>query len=81
MYSSPSNLGRIEDMEQATQESKTERVTLACTPTERRALETIFAARSEDYDGASSVLRDYSLSDAVNKAIEIKQRFNALGKP
>jgi hypothetical protein len=46
-------------------ETKSERVGMAVTPTELLALEFIQKLHGDRYDGASSVLRDYSLADAV----------------
>ncbi len=46
-------------------ETKTERLTIAATSTEMKALEFIQQAHGDRYDGTSSVLRDYSLADAV----------------
>jgi hypothetical protein len=46
-------------------EPKSEKVGFAVTTTELRALEFIHQTHGEKYDGAASVLRDYSLSDAV----------------
>jgi hypothetical protein len=55
-------------------EPRSERVNLAVTPSELRSLQIIAAARPEDYDGASSVLRDYSVAGAVARAAELEQR-------
>lgn len=46
-------------------ETKTERLGIAVTPTQLKALEFIQRAHGDRYDGISSVLRDYSLADAV----------------
>ena len=46
-------------------ETKSERMSLALTPTEASALEFIQQLHGDKYDGTSSVLRDYSLSEAV----------------
>jgi hypothetical protein len=47
-------------------ESKSEKLGLAATPTELRALEFIKDTHGDRFDGAASVLRDYSLNDAVS---------------
>lgn len=46
-------------------EPKSEKVGFAVTFSELRALEFIHETHGDKYDGAASVLRDYSLSDAV----------------
>lgn len=50
-------------MASARQESRTERITLACTPSEKRAAEIVAAIRQ--VDGTSSLLRLLSLNDIV----------------
>ena len=47
------------------QEPKSERVSFAVSPTELKALEFIRQIHGDRYEGTSSVLRDYSISDAL----------------
>ena len=50
------------------QEAKSERITLAVTPSELAALEFLHRShggKDGKYDGASSVVRDYSLVEAI----------------
>jgi hypothetical protein len=61
-----------------TGETRSERVTLAITPTEKRALELIAAVHDAEYDGPSTVLRDHSLRSAVTRAGEIERAFASL---
>ena len=65
--------------EQTAPETKSERVALAVTPTERWALEFVAALYPEQYDGASTVLRDYSLRQAVQRASEASKRLESIG--
>lgn len=46
-------------------ESKTERLTLALTPTEMRAAEFVARIHPDRFDGVSAVLRDYSLGQCL----------------
>jgi hypothetical protein len=46
-------------------ETKSERIGMAVTPTEMRALEFVQLIHGDKYDGAATVLRDYSIKDAV----------------
>lgn len=48
-----------------TPEIKSERITLAVTPTELEALVFLQMTHGDRYDGNSSVVRDYSLTEAV----------------
>lgn len=48
-----------------TQDLKSERVTLALTALEARALEFVARIHPGRYEGTSSVLRDYSVTQAV----------------
>ena len=48
------------------QETRTERISVAVTPTEKRALEIIAEGHGDRYDGPSTVVRDYSLTQAVS---------------
>lgn len=50
-------------MANAKQESRTERITVACTPSEKRAAEIVAAIRQ--VDGVSSLLRTMSLDEIV----------------
>lgn len=47
-------------------ETRTERLGMAVTPSEKEALGKIAALWPEKYDGISSVLRDYTPSQAVD---------------
>ena len=47
------------------QESRSVKTTLAFTPTEMAALEYVAAVHGTKYSGVGEVLRDYSVSDAV----------------
>ena len=60
-------------------ETRSERVTLAVTPTEKRALELIAAVHDAEYDGPSTVLRDHSLRSAVLRAGEIERALASVG--
>lgn len=51
-------------------ERRTERLFVALTATEKRALEILARAHPDKYDGASTVVRDYSLSEAV-RTVEV----------
>ena len=53
-------------------ELRTERVAIALTPTEKRALEVIAAVREDIYEGVSNVLRDYTPAEAVAYAATIE---------
>jgi len=53
-------------------ESKSEKLGLNVTPTELRSLEFIRRIHPDRYEGTSSVLRDYSITDAV-RAYELAQ--------
>lgn len=50
----------------AADETRTERIGMAITPTEKDALARIAAIFPERYEGVSSVLRDYTPSGAVS---------------
>ena len=47
------------------EETKSVKLGLSCTPTEFRALQFIQHIHGDKYDGAASVLRDYSLAQAL----------------
>lgn len=47
------------------EETKSVKLGLSCTPTEFRALQFIQHIHGDKYDGAASVLRDYSLTQAL----------------
>ena len=47
------------------QETRSERTTLAFTPTEMKALEYVAHVHGTKYSGIGEVMRDYSVSDAV----------------
>ena len=60
-------------------EKRSERVTIACTPTEKAALELIATVRYELYNGeASTVLREYTPSAAVEYAERIRSAVGPL---
>lgn len=56
----------------ASTETKSERLGVAVTPTELKALEFIEKTHGKKYDGTSSVLRDYSLTEAVEFYLRAK---------
>jgi len=47
------------------EETKSERLSIAITPSELRALQFIARVHGDRYDGWSTVIRDYSISEAV----------------
>lgn len=47
-------------------ETRSERLTLAVTPSEKAALEFICRVHGDKYDGVSSPVRDYSLAEALS---------------
>ena len=55
-----------------TDESKTERIGLAITPAEMAALELLHHVHPGQYEGVSSVVRDYSLREAVAFAERVR---------
>lgn len=65
--------------ELATAETKSERLSMALTASEMEALEFIQVTHGERYEGTSSVLRDYSLTEAV--AIHRRARASLLDAP
>jgi hypothetical protein len=56
-------------------EKKTERLGMALTPTELAALQFVRELHGDRYDGDSSVLRDYSLTDAVAVYRRAREQF------
>lgn len=48
------------------QESKSERLTLAISPTEMEAVEFVHRIHHGRFDGVSSVLRDYSITQCLD---------------
>ena len=47
------------------EETKSERLSLAITPTELTALRFVAEVQPDKYDGWSTVVRDYSITEAV----------------
>jgi hypothetical protein len=57
----------------ADQEQKSERITIAITPTELAALEVVCRVHGTTYPGVSSCLRDFSLRAAVAFAAQVRR--------
>lgn len=54
-------------------ERRTERLSMACTPTEKKAVELVARVHSDRYnEEPSAVLRDMSLAEAVDEAARIE---------
>lgn len=56
-------------------ETKSERITIAITPTEMAALGFVRELHGDRYDGDSTVVRDYSLTQAVEVYRRAKEQF------
>ena len=58
----------------AANEPRSEKLGIAATPTEMKALAFIQQTHGDRYEGVSSVLRDYSLSEAVGFYLRAKSQ-------